>query len=150
MPQSRYDDLDELLTRIHFLRQRPGWRRQLLHSADPVANVSTLRALRAVEQKETASVRDVAEYTAVDHSTASRTVTGLVAAGLLSKTAASDDQRRRVLVLTDAGRKALVAVTERRRGLVADAIAGWPDDDVDTLVGLLDRLAGDFETVVGR
>ena len=26
VPQSRYDDLDELLTRIHVARQRPGWR----------------------------------------------------------------------------------------------------------------------------
>ncbi|MBB2770781.1 UNVERIFIED_ORG: DNA-binding MarR family transcriptional regulator [Mycolicibacterium obuense] len=149
MPPTRYDHLDELLTRIHILRQRPEWRRQLLADIAPVATVSTLRALRAVEQCEKggrgASIGDVAEYMAVEHSTASRTVATVVAAGLLNKTLAADDQRRCVLVLTDAGRDALAAVTDRRRDIVADVVSDWPDTDVDALVGLLDRLVVDFE-----
>jgi DNA-binding MarR family transcriptional regulator len=149
VPQSRYDHLDELLTRIHVARQRPNWRRRLLGGASPVTNVSTLRVLRAVEQCQQlgagASIRDVADYMAVEHSTASRTVAGVVAAGLLTKTSAADDQRRCVLVLTDVGRKALATVTDRRRELVAETIADWPDTDVDNLVTLLDRLADRFE-----
>ncbi|KUI25632.1 MarR family transcriptional regulator [Mycobacterium sp. IS-1742] len=149
VPSSRYDHLDELLTRIHVIRQRPEWRRQLLDHTEPVTTVSTLRVLRAVEQCETsgrgASIGDVAEYMAVEHSTASRTVGSVVAAGLLTKTLAADDQRRCVLVLTDAGRAALAAVTDRRREIVADVVSGWPDTDVDALVGLLDRLVVDFE-----
>jgi DNA-binding MarR family transcriptional regulator len=149
VPQSRYDHLDELLTRIHVARQRPGWRNRLLDGAIPVASVSTLRVLRAVEQSQKtgvgASIRDVAEYTAVEHSTASRTVAAVVAAGLLTKTSATDDQRRCVLVLTDVGRKALETVTDRRRELVAESIADWPDTDVDALVTLLDRLTERFE-----
>lgn len=149
VPPTRYDHLDELLTRIHILRQRPEWRRQLLDDIAPVATVSTLRVLRAVEQCEKggrgASIGDVAEYMAVEHSTASRTVASVVAAGLLNKTLAADDQRRCVLVLTDAGRDALAAVTDRRREIVADVVSDWPDTDVDALVGLLDRLVVDFE-----
>lgn len=149
VPPTRYDHLDELLTRIHILRQRPEWRRQLLDDIAPVATVSTLRVLRAVEQSEKggrgASIGDVAEYLAVEHSTASRTVATVVAAGLLSKTLAPDDQRRCVLVLTDAGRDALAAVTDRRREIVADVVSDWPDTDVDALVGLLDRLVVDLE-----
>ncbi|KUI26137.1 MarR family transcriptional regulator [Mycobacterium sp. IS-1496] len=149
VPPSRYDHLDELLTRIHVIRQRPEWRRQLLDHTEPATTVSTLRVLRAVEQCETggrgASIGDVAEYMAVEHSTASRTVGSVVAAGLLTKTLAPDDQRRCVLVLTDAGRAALAAVTDRRREIVADVVSGWPDTDVDALVGLLDRLVVDFE-----
>jgi DNA-binding MarR family transcriptional regulator len=149
MPDRRYDHLDELLTRIHVVRQRPGWRRRLLGSTAPVTSVSTLRVLRAVEQAEEvgngASIGDVAEYTALEHSTASRTVAPLVAAGLLTKTLAAEDQRRCVLVLTDAGHDALATVTSRRRELVADVVADWADEDVDALVTLLDRLAADFE-----
>ncbi len=149
VPQSRYDQLDELLTRIHIARQRPTWRRRLLDGTGPVTNVSTLRVLRAVEQcehsDEGASIRDVAEYMAVEHSTASRLVATVVAAGLLTKSCAADDQRRRALVLTDTGRKALATVTGRRRDLVAEAIADWPDPDVDALVTLLDRLTERFE-----
>ncbi|MCT7661373.1 MarR family winged helix-turn-helix transcriptional regulator [Mycobacterium deserti] len=150
--QSRYDQLDDLLTRLHVARQRPSWRRRMLDGADPVASVSTLRVLRAVEQCQQAgggaSVSDVAEYLAVEHSTASRTVGAVVAAGLLTKTSATDDQRRCVLVLTDVGRKALATVTGRRRELVAETIADWPDTDVDTLVSLLDRLTERFERAV--
>ena len=149
VPQSRYDQLDELLTRLHLARQRPNWRRRLLDGAGPVTNVSTLRVLRAVEECQRsgggASIGDVAEFMAVEHSTASRTVAAVVAAGLLTKTFAPDDQRRCALVLTDVGRKALDTVTDRRRDLVAEAIADWPDANVDTLLSLLDRLTERFE-----
>ena len=153
VPQSRYDHLDELLTRIHVARQRPSWRRRLLDGASPVTNVSTLRVLRAVEQCQQvgggASIRDVAEYMAVEHSTASRTVAAVVAAGLITKTSAAEDQRRCVLVLTEDGRTALATVTDRRRELVAETIADWPETDVDKLVTLLDRLTERFERAVG-
>ncbi|BCI51672.1 MarR family transcriptional regulator [Mycolicibacterium litorale] len=149
VPPSRYDHLDELLTRIHVARQRPEWWRQLLAQIAPGATVSTLRVLRAVEQCELngrgASIGDVADYMAVEHSTASRTVGSVVAAGLLSKSLAAEDQRRCVLVLTDAGRNALAAVTDRRREIVADVVHDWPQSDVDALVGLLGRLVTDFE-----
>ncbi|MDZ4264650.1 MAG: MarR family winged helix-turn-helix transcriptional regulator [Mycobacterium sp.] len=149
VPQSRYDQLDELLTRLHLARQRPNWRRRLLDGAGPVTNVSTLRVLRAVEECQRsgggASIGDVAEFMAVEHSTASRTVATVVAAGLLTKTFAADDQRRCALVLTDVGREALATVTDRRRDLVAETISDWPDTNVDTLLSLLDRLTERFE-----
>ncbi|GAA2548308.1 MarR family winged helix-turn-helix transcriptional regulator [Mycolicibacterium diernhoferi] len=152
--QTRYDHLDDLLTRLHMARQRPAWRERLLDGADPVASVATLRALRAVEHHQQigagASIGDVAEYLAVEHSTASRTVSGLVAAGLLAKSAAADDQRRSVLMLTELGTRALATVTERRRELVAETVADWPSADVDVLVGLLERLTDRFEVVTGR
>lgn len=154
VPPSRYDQLDDLLTRIHLARQRPSWRRRLLDEAGPVTNVSTLRVLRAVEERQRtgggASIGDVAEFMAVEHSTASRTVAAVVAAGLLTKTSAPDDQRRCALVLTDIGRKALATVTDRRRDLVAETITDWPDTDVATLVALLDRLTHRFEHPADR
>jgi DNA-binding MarR family transcriptional regulator len=148
---SRFDRLDELLVRIYRARQSRGWRRRIVGVAGGVPTLSTLRVLRAVEQCEQAgrgaSVRDVADYMAVEHSTASRTVAGVVATGLLTKTYATDDQRRCVLVLTDDGRNALAEVSARRRQAVAETVAGWPTDDVDTLVALLDRLAAGFDRV---
>ncbi|PRC44026.1 MarR family transcriptional regulator, partial [Mycobacterium sp. ITM-2017-0098] len=83
-------------------------------------------------------------------STASRIVAAVVDAGLLSKSSAADDQRRCALTLTDVGRKELAAVTGRRRDLVAETVADWPESDVDTLVALLDRLTGHFERAAGR
>ncbi|MGD9619244.1 MAG: MarR family winged helix-turn-helix transcriptional regulator [Mycolicibacterium sp.] len=154
MPVSRYSQLDELLTRIHLARQRPSWRRRLLAGADPVMSVSTLRVLRAVVECQRAgdgaSIRDVAEFLAVDHSTASRAVATVVAADMLKKTSSPEDQRRCVLVLTDVGKKALAVVTERRQDLIAEIIADWPDADVETLVALLDRLAERFESAANE
>lgn len=150
---SRYDRLDDLLTRIAVARQRPGWRNRILDGSGPVTNPSTLRVLRAVEQSQHAggaSIGDVAEFMAVEHSTASRSVGAVVAAGLVAKAFAADDQRRCTLVLTDDGRRALETVTDRRRELVAEMIADWPDANVDTLVDLLDRLAQRFERPAAR
>jgi DNA-binding MarR family transcriptional regulator len=154
MASSAFDQLEDLLTRIAVARQRPRWRRQVLDGTGPVANASALRVLRAVEQcqqaGEGASIRDVADFMAVEHSTASRSVAAVVAAGLVTKTFADDDQRRCALVLTDAGRTALETVTGRRRDLVADMIADWPEENVDTLVTLLDQLVERFESVPAR
>lgn len=145
----RYNQLDELLVRIHIVRQRPGWRRRLIDASGGVPSLSTLRVLRAVEEREKAgqkpSIGEVAEYMAVEHSTASRTVANVVTAGLLTKTQDVEDQRRCVLALTDKGRKALADVTERRREMVAETVAGWPEADVDKLVDLLQQLVTDFE-----
>ncbi|OBG79650.1 MarR family transcriptional regulator [Mycobacterium sp. E802] len=145
----RYNDLDELLVRVHILRQRPGWRRRLIDASGSVPSLSTLRVLRAVEQREKAglstSIGEVAEYMAVEHSTASRTVANVVSAGLLTKSMDPDDQRRCVLTLTEEGRQALAQVTERRQQMVAETVADWPEDEVDKLVDLLQQLVTDFE-----
>jgi DNA-binding MarR family transcriptional regulator len=149
MARSRYDHLDDLLTRIRNARQRPAWRRRLFAGQDLVTTLSTLRVLRAVEECQRpgsgASVGDVSEYMAVEHSTASRMVAGVVAAGLLKKSPAEHDQRRCELTLTETGRRGLAKVTARRHQLVAEAIAHWPDGDVETLVVLLERLVVDLE-----
>lgn len=152
VPPSRYEQLDELLTRIAVARQRPGWRESVLGGA--VSNASTVRVLRAVEQCQQltggASIREVAEFLAVEHSTASRSVAAVVAAGLVTKASAADDQRRCTLVLTDEGRQALESVADRRSELVAEMIADWPQNRVDTLVELLDSLTERFERVAAR
>jgi DNA-binding MarR family transcriptional regulator len=147
--RSHFDHLDDLLTRIHTARQRPSWRRRLLDGVDPVINAPALRTLRAVEHHQRngagASVGDVAEYLGIEHSTASRTVSAVVAAGFLTRSSADDDQRRSVLVLTDIGVQALATVTGRRRDLVAETVADWEAADIDRLVVLLERLTVCFE-----
>ncbi|OBI76149.1 MarR family winged helix-turn-helix transcriptional regulator [Mycobacterium sp. E740] len=149
---SRYEQLDELLTRIAVARQRPNWRDRILGGS--VTSASTVRVLRAVEQCRQlsggASIREVADFLAVEHSTASRSVAAVVAAGLVAKASAADDQRRCTLVLTDEGRHALESVADRRTELVAEMIADWSQSRVDALVELLDSLTERFERVAAR
>lgn len=149
MPAPDLDQIDESLTRIFVARQRPSWRRQLFEGMTRLHSLSDLRVLRAVERRTAdegaASVRTVAEEMGTEHSTASRAVAGVVRAGFLDKTQSAGDQRRCVLVLTDAGKQALAEATDRRRSIVAEAVADWPAADLQQLRGLLDRLAADFE-----
>ncbi|AZG47640.1 MarR family winged helix-turn-helix transcriptional regulator [Gordonia insulae] len=142
------NSLDDLLSRIHRARQLPGWRRRLFAGQQMVDSLATVRALRAVEQhagESGASVRDVADYMAVEHSTASRTVAGLVSRGLLSKHSHENDQRRCVLALTETGRKELRDITRRRHEMMAETVQEWSDRDVETLIELLGRLSVDLE-----
>lgn len=149
VPTQPLDHLDDVLARIHAARQRPSWRRRLFEGSGAVTSVSVLRALRAVERGERngagASVSDVADYMAIEHSTASRLVGRIVESGLLVKSTAPDDQRRCLLVLTERGRQGLTDITARRQRLVGEAVTGWPPDELKTLLDLLDRLADDFE-----
>jgi DNA-binding MarR family transcriptional regulator len=145
----QYEQLDELLVRLRTARQRHAWRRGSIEPSDGITRFSTLRVLKAVELAESAernaSVRDVAAYTAVEHSTASRAVASAVRAGLLEKSTATEDQRRCLLALTEAGRAALAEAAELRRIAIAETVADWSDGDIQTLLSLLERLASDFE-----
>lgn len=149
MTPSSYDRLDELLRRIRNAQQRPGWRKQLIASSEHVGTLSTLRVLRAIERRalagEPASVRDVAESMAVEHSTASRAVAAAVDDGLVVKTIGAGDQRRCRLELTARGRLALEDVTRKRQELVAETVTGWNADELEMLLSMLERLAVGFE-----
>jgi DNA-binding MarR family transcriptional regulator len=149
VPFESFDHLDDVLARIHAARLRPSWRRRLFEGAGAITSVSVLRALRAVERCEhsgaVASVGVVADYMAIEHSTASRLIGRIVESGLLVKSSAPDDQRRCLLMLTERGRQGLTDITARRRQLVAEAVTEWPAGDLETLLALLDRLADDFE-----
>jgi DNA-binding MarR family transcriptional regulator len=76
----------------------------------------------------------------VDPSTISRQVTQLVDSGLVERRADPKDGRATLLAATDAGAARHQAIHERRDRAFARLVADWSDDDVETLVTLLDRL----------
>jgi DNA-binding MarR family transcriptional regulator len=139
------DELDELLVRIRLAHQRPDWRRRLLIGSAHRLGLSDLRVLRSVERRSGASIGDVAEDLGIEHSSASRAVTQVVAAGFLIKSSSPEDKRRTILELTDTGRQALRNTTARRREMVADAVIDWMPSDIARLNELLRRLADEFD-----
>jgi DNA-binding MarR family transcriptional regulator len=76
----------------------------------------------------------------VDPSTVSRQVATLVDAGLVERRADPHDGRAILLAATDLGAARHRAIHERRDRAFARLVADWSDDDVTTLVTLLDRL----------
>lgn len=83
---------------------------------------------------------DLAQAEGLDPSTLSRRVTALVERGFVVRETDAGDRRAQQLQLTDGGRLAFLAEQQRRVGLVADAVAHWPEPDRARLVHLIHDL----------
>ncbi len=105
-----------------------------------VALLSHLIALEPVRAGE------LAERACLDPSTVSRHLRSLEADGLLVRTPDPEDGRATLLEVTASGRRAVQTAREQRLAFLADAVSGWPDDDVATLTRLIRRLADSMET----
>lgn len=144
----RLTELDDLLAAVRLAVQRPGYRRRLLSGLEIAGGITTLRVLRAVETHSadaSPSIGDIGTRLAVEHSTASRSVDAAVKHGLLSKHTCEQDMRRTRLKLTARGRSVLSKTAARRKELLGAVTEGWPEEDLDRLVGLLDTLLEGFD-----
>jgi DNA-binding MarR family transcriptional regulator len=91
------------------------------------------------------TLRDIAEANGVDAPYATVIVDKLASRGLVQRTAHPDDNRRKLVVLTAAGREA-AALAERILAEPPAALAGLPPSDLACLGAILHRLgepAGD-------
>ncbi len=103
---------------IEFHRQLRGLERALSgvrRAAARAIRVSPIRgrALLAVEECGETGVVGLAVHLGVNKGTASRTVDGLVAAGLATRRADPSNRRRRIVVLTARGRRAAAGINRR-------------------------------------
>ena len=87
---------------------------------------------------------DVAVALSVDVSTVSRQVKELELDGLVARRPDPTDGRASILVLTAAGHQALERLRGARREVLAEVVAGWPEEDRLTLADLICRLADDM------
>jgi DNA-binding MarR family transcriptional regulator len=85
----------------------------------------------------------LAEASCVDPSTVSRQVAQLVKAGLVSRQSDPEDGRASLLVATERGQAVYAEKQVHRNRLFAHLLAGWTEDEVVTLTGLLTRLNDD-------
>jgi DNA-binding MarR family transcriptional regulator len=105
-------------------------------------NVSRHRALSSVDRLAHCTMRELAEFVAVDRTTLTRTVDQLADAGLVERTTPREDRRQVVLTMTGAGRavcrRALQAIYRVNR----DLLEGMGEDEQRLLARGLDRLVG--------
>lgn len=92
-------------------------------------NVSRYRALSVVGVLMSCTMGELAEFSAVDRTTLTRTVDQLVAAGLAERATPKEDRRQVLLSLTDAGRKANRAALSAIYRLNRDLLAGLSEAD---------------------
>jgi DNA-binding MarR family transcriptional regulator len=109
--------------------------------------LSRYRALSVIGAFAPCTMSELADYSAVDRTTLTRTVDHLVDAGLVERSTPREDRRQVVLTVTEAGRSAnlaaLKAIYRLNRELLADL-----DDDAQrgvarALEGFLTRLVDD-------
>lgn len=89
-----------------------------------------------------AGVVELAGELGRDHSTMSRQISKLEAAGLVERTPSQTDGRVRTARVTAEGANAVGKLTAARRRLLDQALAGWSARDRETLGRLLGRFAG--------
>jgi len=106
-------------------------------------NLARHRALSVISTLEPCTMSELAEFTAVDRTTLTRTVDQLVDGGLVRRTTPREDRRQVVLTLTEQGRRAC------RRSL--RAIFGVNRHILDGLAeGDRRQVARALEAVLGR
>jgi DNA-binding MarR family transcriptional regulator len=105
---------------------------------------SLLPVLRVLWEGGPARHTALAERLVLDASTVSRKIRQLEERGLVAVTADELDGRARQVELLPAGLRALEQLLDRRRDLISDVLAAWPDADRALLHSLLDRFYSDL------
>ncbi|MEU9733919.1 MarR family winged helix-turn-helix transcriptional regulator [Streptomyces sp. NPDC048002] len=105
----------------------------------PELSLVSYTLLGHLEESGGCRATDLATHYALDKSTVSRQVAALERDGLIGRSVDPDDQRVQLLHLTDAGRRLLAQVTERRREVVRERLADWPEADLERFAAYLER-----------
>ena len=125
--------LDEALLRLRRFAQAPA--RDRAPGPRESIEMSTVLVVDAVEQLaasgEPATVGGIADRLSVAPSTASRLVERASAAGMVARHRPTEDSRRVVLALTDAGQALAARARDYRRARLADVLTPWSDARVE-------------------
>ena len=106
----------------------------------------TMSVLAAIDRTDTTSGKQLAGECLLDPSTISRSVTALVKAGLVERTADPEDGRASVLAISPRGHEVLDDIVRVYDERLAHALHDWSADDMRTLNHLLKRLSTDLIT----
>ncbi|MFW0787545.1 MarR family transcriptional regulator [Gordonia sp. CPCC 206044] len=139
------DELFEVLARYVRIRDRAA--HTTFRTNDGEYETAAFKGLIYLKREPMRS-RELAETLNADPSTVSRHVAQLVDLGLVRREADPDDGRATLLVITEEGRNKVAAMREVRRAAMGESMPDWTDDDLHTLVRLLDRFVTAAESFV--
>ncbi|HWF74700.1 MAG TPA: MarR family transcriptional regulator [Solirubrobacteraceae bacterium] len=133
----RTDAADALLTVAPLVSR---WIERLLARHTPPLTPSQYLALRAIAREDVGGA-ELARRTGVSGPAVSQLIAGLAAAGLVSRSARTDDRRRQRLELTETGLAAFASAEALLRERVGGLIAGLPRPEADALARVLPDVA---------
>jgi DNA-binding MarR family transcriptional regulator len=102
-------------------------------------NVATYASLLYILTNDGVRAADLAAYFGIHKAAVSRQVAHLESAGLITRTAASDDGRAQLLVPTVEGREQFEEARRRRSARVREELSEWEPADVNQFAHLLSR-----------
>jgi DNA-binding MarR family transcriptional regulator len=105
-------------------------------------NLSRHRALSVISSLEPCTMSVLAEYSAVDRTTLTRTVDQLVDADLVERATPREDRRQVVLTLTESGREACRRSLRAIYGVNRDLLGGLAEDDQRVVARSLEAFLG--------
>ncbi len=144
---SRTDDLaaiDLALTRISRIANSRRAAAIRSERAGVALTPTAVAVLATVYRHEPLRISRVAELLELESSRVSKEVAGLVTAGLVSLGADPDDGRASRANVTDRGREAFREYRAAADAILAETLAGWPDEELAALGERLRRLADDL------
>ncbi|HLY77919.1 MAG TPA: MarR family transcriptional regulator [Caulobacteraceae bacterium] len=106
-------------------------------------SLSRHRALSVIFTMEPCTMSELADYSAVDRTTLTRTVDQLVDGGLVERTTPREDRRQVVLTLTDQGRRTCRRSLQAIYGVSRDLLVGLAEKDQRVV-------ARSLETILAR
>ena len=123
------------------------WREPLLRRMEREAGLirPELTVLMCLSFQPDLNARDICEITEQPSNTVSRAVVSLQAKGMITRARDEVDTRRRVLNITPAGRKLHDGLLAKFAEAEARMLETLSPEEVETLTGLLDKLARDVE-----
>jgi DNA-binding MarR family transcriptional regulator len=135
----------DLAARLEFTFRLLGKRIYLastrqLRAVTPGLDNASIPLLAALEEQDDVRPSDAAVAVELHLSTVSRQLRQLEGLGLVSRRPDGDDGRACRISLTEQGRKSLSLVRASRALMLDEVFRGWPEDDRQDLLRLLDRL----------
>lgn len=138
---ARLRELHMALLDIVAVMNRPGRDEVLIREAGIPLDRALFPLLVLVERFGPIGVVDLADRVGRDHTTVSRQVARLEAAGLVLRRAGAADRRVREAAIAPRGKAMTEAVDAARDRIGRAALADWDAADVDDLARLLRRYA---------
>jgi DNA-binding MarR family transcriptional regulator len=122
----------------------------LLHGAGIQMDKALYPVLSAAAAIGPARVSEIAALLGLNPTTVSRHLASLEEMGLVTRSTSDEDARAAAVGLTKAGREAVAALRRVRRGLFAELLDDFDDEELERFAGYLARLFQAFEVAAGR
>lgn len=124
-------DLTEQAARLRLAVNRMA--RRLRQEANTELGPASIAALATIERSGPLTPSEVARIEGIQRPTATRILSRLAEAALVTRTADPDDGRCSIVQITPEGRKSLNRLRKRKTAYLARKMRELPDDDVATL-----------------